>query len=195
MTFASKSLLLAAVFAAVLSGVLWHRLDSTRHDNQTLRRELQTEQQARNTAEWLLHGQEQTMQVFSAIRAANRAARLADETEHHDAKQKLQPPLPVTIAALVLCLPLLLTGCGNSKNAPVPSVVILPETDAELTEATPVPPMPQPLTWGASLLWNADLLMALGQCNRDKASVREQETRRKEIYERRPEPGGGAAAR
>ncbi|MDI8746191.1 hypothetical protein MJM83_29070, partial [Salmonella enterica subsp. enterica serovar Montevideo] len=41
---------------------------------------------------------------------------------------------------------------------------------------------PQPLTWGASLLWNADLLMALGQCNRDKASVREQETRRKEIY-------------
>ncbi|MCT6351284.1 hypothetical protein MTR41_12280, partial [Escherichia coli] len=42
MTFASKSLLLAAVFAAVLSGVLWHRLDSTRHDNQTLRRELQT---------------------------------------------------------------------------------------------------------------------------------------------------------
>lgn len=89
MTFASKSLLLAAVFAAVLSGVLWHRLDSTRHDNQTLRRELQTEQQARNTAEWLLHGQEQTMQVFSAIRAANRAARLADETEHHDAKQKI----------------------------------------------------------------------------------------------------------
>ena len=57
MTFASKSLLLAAVFTAVLSGVLWHRLDSTRHDNQTLRRELQTEQQARHTAEWLLHGQ------------------------------------------------------------------------------------------------------------------------------------------
>ncbi|EFJ9898823.1 MULTISPECIES: DUF2570 domain-containing protein [Enterobacteriaceae] len=89
MTFASKSLLLAAVLAAVLSGVLWHRLDSTRLDNQTLRRELQTQQQARNTAEWLLHGQEQTMQVFSAIRAANRAARLADEAEHHDAKEKI----------------------------------------------------------------------------------------------------------
>lgn len=85
MTFASKSLLLAAVLAAVLSGVLWHRLDSTRLDNQTLRRELQTQQQARNTAEWLLHGQEQTMQVFSAIRAA----RLADEAEHHDAKEKI----------------------------------------------------------------------------------------------------------
>ncbi|WP_445080396.1 Rz1-like lysis system protein LysC, partial [Escherichia coli] len=70
-------------------------------------------------------------------------------------KKKLQPPLLVTIAALVLCLPLLLTGCGNSKNETVPSVVILPETDTELTEATPVPPMPQPLTWGASLLWNA----------------------------------------
>lgn len=50
MTFASKSLLLAAVLAVVLSGVLWHRLDSTRHDNQTLRRELQTAQQARHTA-------------------------------------------------------------------------------------------------------------------------------------------------
>ncbi|HFP3784660.1 TPA: DUF2570 domain-containing protein [Escherichia coli] len=106
MTFASKSLLLAAVFAAVLSGVLWHRLDSTRHDNQTLRRKLQTEQQARNTAEWLLHGQEQTMQVFSAIRAANRAARLADETEHHDAKEKITAAI---------------TG-DNCSTRPVPAV-------------------------------------------------------------------------
>ncbi|EGI13067.1 conserved hypothetical protein [Escherichia coli M605] len=106
MTFASKSLLLAAVFTAVLSGVLWHRLDSTRHDNQTLRRELQTEQQARNTAEWLLHGQEQTMQVFSAIRAANRAARLADETEHHDAKEKITTAI---------------TG-DNCSTRPVPAV-------------------------------------------------------------------------
>ncbi|EBI0727317.1 DUF2570 domain-containing protein, partial [Escherichia coli] len=91
---------------AVLSGVLWHRLDSTRHDNQTLRRELQTEQQARHTAEWLLHGQEQTMQVFSAIRAANRAARLADETEHHDAKEKITTAI---------------TG-DNCSTRPVPAV-------------------------------------------------------------------------
>ncbi len=81
MTFASKSLLLAAVFAAVLSGVLWHRLDSTRHDNQTMR-------------------------VFSAIRAANRAARLADETEHHDAKEKITTAI---------------TG-DNCSTRPVPAV-------------------------------------------------------------------------
>ncbi|MCT6353642.1 hypothetical protein MTR41_24825 [Escherichia coli] len=66
----------------------------------------QTEQQARNTAEWLLHGQEQTMQVFSAIRAANRAARLADETEHHDAKQKITTAI---------------TG-DNCSTRPVPAV-------------------------------------------------------------------------
>lgn len=89
MTFVSKSLLVGAVIVAVAFGVLWHELDIARNDNQTLRRELQTETQARNTAVWLLDSQEQTMQVFAAIRAANRAARLNDEALRDESKQKI----------------------------------------------------------------------------------------------------------
>jgi|GEM_PF-3214433 hypothetical protein len=89
MTFVSKSLLAGAAFVAIAFGVLWHELDSARTDNQTLRRDLQTETQARNTAVWLLDSQEQTMQVFAAIRAANRAARLNDEALRNESKQKI----------------------------------------------------------------------------------------------------------
>lgn len=79
----------AAVAVAISLVVATHRIDNLRTDNATLRRDLQSQTQARNTAEWLLQNQMQAMQVFSAIRAANIAARAADENQRDDAKQKI----------------------------------------------------------------------------------------------------------
>ncbi|MDU7405033.1 rz1 lytic protein [Citrobacter portucalensis] len=43
---------------------------------------------------------------------------------------------------------------------------------ANLTAETSQPAIPEPLTYGASLDLNVSLLSALGQCNVDKASIR-----------------------
>ncbi|HCW0179967.1 TPA: peptidase [Citrobacter freundii] len=65
----------------------------------------------------------------------------------------------------------LLTGCGNTRTVYVKvPVVPLP---ANLTAETPYPAIPEPMSWGQSLDLNAGLLSALGQCNRDKADIRE----------------------
>lgn len=86
----SKYLLTGAGIAAAISlAVTVNRIDHLSHDNATLRRDVQEQTQARNTAEWLLQSQVQTMQVFSAIRAANLAARSADEIQRDEAKQKI----------------------------------------------------------------------------------------------------------
>ncbi|HDS4874383.1 TPA: hypothetical protein QHY04_004306, partial [Citrobacter koseri] len=103
-------------------------------------------------------------------------------------RNKLSAPLQRRMIAVIgLFLLPLLTSCAGSNNTPALPVVISPQIDTELTEETPVPAMPLPFTYRASLFWNADLLLALGQCNRDKASIREQDDRRKELYEQRPE--------
>lgn len=62
--------------------------------------------------------------------------------------------------------------------------------DAELLEETPVPVRQRPFTYGASVAWGAALVLALGQCNRDKADARQQDLKRTEIYGSRPAPGG-----
>jgi hypothetical protein len=43
---------------------------------------------------------------------------------------------------------------------------------ANLTTETLQPAIPEPLTYGGSLDLNVSLLLALGQCNRDKADIR-----------------------
>jgi len=63
--------------------------------------------------------------------------------------------------------------------------------DAELLAKTPVPVRPAPFTYGASVVWNAALLLALGQCNRDKSDARQQDLKRTEIYGSRPASGDG----
>ncbi|MFU0930890.1 Rz1 lytic protein [Kluyvera cryocrescens] len=84
--------------------------------------------------------------------------------------------LRVTIALIGLCLLQLLTGCANTRTVYVPvPVVPLP---ASLTTETTQPVIPDPLTYGASLDLNVVLLSALGQCNIDKASIREIEKSR-----------------
>ncbi|MBV4411337.1 hypothetical protein J0B02_00495 [Enterobacteriaceae bacterium YMB-R22] len=83
----SKHLLAGAGVAAAIGLVVaTNRIASLRSENATLRRDLQSQTQARNTAEWLLRSQEEAMQFFSAIRAANIAARAADENQRDDAK-------------------------------------------------------------------------------------------------------------
>ncbi|ASG63796.1 Rz1-like lysis system protein LysC [Citrobacter freundii] len=89
-----------------------------------------------------------------------------------------------------MCLLLLLSGCSGSRTAPVPVVVTPLPIDAELLAETPVPVRPAPFTYGASVVWNATLLTALGQCNRDKNDARQQDLKRIEIYGRRPASGG-----
>ncbi|BDH45742.1 peptidase [Salmonella enterica subsp. enterica serovar Choleraesuis] len=80
------------------------------------------------------------------------------------------------IALPVLFLLAQLTGCGSTRTVYVPAPVVpLP---ASLTAETPQPVIPQPLTWGDSLDLNVSLLSALGQCNRDKADIRQAEQQR-----------------
>ncbi|MGY0151863.1 Rz1-like lysis system protein LysC [Edwardsiella tarda] len=74
------------------------------------------------------------------------------------------------IALVGLYLLSLLSGCGSTRTVYVPAPVTPIST--ELTADTPVPAVPDPLTWGASLELNARLLSALGQCNADKAGIR-----------------------
>ncbi|WP_418756989.1 rz1 lytic protein [Enterobacter hormaechei] len=50
----------------------------------------------------------------------------------------------------------------------------------DLTADTQIPGMVAPFTWQASLELNAQLYMALGQCNLDKAAIRRFELLRTE---------------
>ncbi|ENV3819661.1 peptidase [Escherichia coli] len=70
----------------------------------------------------------------------------------------------------VLCLLPLLTGCGSTRTVYV-SVPVAP-LPPSLTSDTPVPFIPNPLTYGASLELNVSLMGALGMCNRDKEDIR-----------------------
>nr|DAM21381.1 MAG TPA: hypothetical protein [Caudoviricetes sp.] len=47
-----------------------------------------------------------------------------------------------------------------------------------MTSDTPVPFIPDPLTYGASLDLNVNLLSALNQCNQDKVAIRKIESKR-----------------
>ena len=84
--------------------------------------------------------------------------------------------LRIMIALIALCLLAQLSGCSNTRTVYVKvPVVPLP---ASLTADTPQPEIPDNLTWGQSLDLNVSLLSALGQCNRDKADIRQAEKKR-----------------
>ncbi|PEH72072.1 hypothetical protein CRM76_09160 [Edwardsiella tarda] len=80
------------------------------------------------------------------------------------------------IALVGLCLLSLLSGCGSTRTVYVPAPAA--PLSAELTADTPVPVVPDPLTWGASLYLNVRLLSALKKCNVDKAGIRRAELKR-----------------
>ncbi|MCX9039611.1 DUF2570 domain-containing protein [Citrobacter portucalensis] len=79
MTFGNSIIAAGAVALLLAVGSVWVKAERMHSDNVQLQRDLQTQTQARDTAEWLLHSQEQTLQIFSAIRVANAAARREDE--------------------------------------------------------------------------------------------------------------------
>ncbi|WP_445662470.1 Rz1-like lysis system protein LysC [Citrobacter farmeri] len=93
---------------------------------------------------------------------------------HREPRQISKWLLRVMIALVSLCLLAQLTGCADTRTVyvPVPAVPL----PSNLTTETPQPYIPDPLTYGASLDLNVSLLSALGQCNIDKASIREIET-------------------
>ena len=78
--------------------------------------------------------------------------------------------LRMMIVLHVLCLLPLLTGCGSTRTVYV-SIPVAP-LPPSLTSDTPVPFIPNPLTYGASLELNVSLMGALGMCNRDKEDIR-----------------------
>ncbi|STE16813.1 DUF2570 domain-containing protein [Citrobacter sp. wls718] len=89
MTFGDKAIAIGAVIAIGVGCFVWVNVEKTHSENVQLRKELLTETQARNTAEWLLHSQEQTIQIFSAIRVANAAARREDERLRDEAQNQI----------------------------------------------------------------------------------------------------------
>ncbi|WP_109579579.1 Rz1-like lysis system protein LysC [Edwardsiella tarda] len=80
------------------------------------------------------------------------------------------------IVLVGLCLLSLLSGCVSTRTVYVPAPVVPIST--ELTADTPVPVVPDPLTWGASLDLNVRLVSALKKCNEDKAEIRRVELKR-----------------
>ncbi|WP_419792569.1 hypothetical protein ACN09C_14690 [Serratia fonticola] len=78
------------------------------------------------------------------------------------------------LLALSLMPLLIISGCSKTQLVPV----YPPKINPELTAATPVPKTPTPLLYGDSLVLNAKLFVALGQCNRDKTAIRETESTR-----------------
>lgn len=89
MTFGDRILAAGAVVVLLVAGVVWVKSEKTHRDNDRLQRDLQTQTQARNTVEWLLHSQEQTLRIFSAIRTANAAARRDDERFRDETRQQI----------------------------------------------------------------------------------------------------------
>jgi hypothetical protein len=77
------------VSTGVALSLLSNALKTERDTSAQLRRDLQTQTQALNTAQWLLHSQEQTIQLFRAIRMANMAARRDDEKLRDEAQQQI----------------------------------------------------------------------------------------------------------
>ncbi|MGP2048919.1 Rz1-like lysis system protein LysC [Klebsiella aerogenes] len=95
---------------------------------------------------------------------------------HREPRQISKWLLRMMIALIGLCLLVQLSGCSNTRTVYV-KVPIVPLPASLMTE-TPQPHIPDSMTWGQSLNLNVSLLSALGQCNRDKADIRQAEKKR-----------------
>lgn len=93
-----------------------------------------------------------------------------------NAKEPSRPHWQATpaLASLFLGMALTLSGCTQIKYVQVPPAKI----PSELTDDTIPSAMPDPFTFGASLVWNEQLLTSIGQCNLDKAGIRKIEAER-----------------
>ncbi|MGM8905751.1 Rz1-like lysis system protein LysC [Enterobacter roggenkampii] len=95
---------------------------------------------------------------------------------HREPRQISRLLLRTMTVLVVLFLMSQLSGCNNTRTVYIKvPVVPLP---VNLTAETPYPAIPDRMSWGQSLDLNVSLLSALGQCNRDKADIREAEKKR-----------------
>lgn len=81
-----------------------------------------------------------------------------------------------TSALSLLLTAMLLTGCAKPQNPQVEYRAIKsPQISlpAELTSPIDVPSVPETLTFGESVELNAELYGVLGQCNIDRAAIRQ----------------------
>lgn len=86
-----------------------------------------------------------------------------------------------TSALSLLLTATLLTGCAKPQNPQVEYRAIKsPQISlpAELTSPIDVPSVPETLTFGESVELNAELYGVLGQCNIDRAAIRQIEISR-----------------
>lgn len=103
--------------------------------------------------------------------------KLRTHWSHREPRLTSKLLLRMMIVLIGLCLLAQLSGCTKERIVYVPAPVVpLP---ADLTADCPYPEIPNPLTWAGSLLLNEELLTALGDCNKDKASIRKAEKERK----------------
>ncbi|WP_446697443.1 Rz1-like lysis system protein LysC [Thorsellia kenyensis] len=65
---------------------------------------------------------------------------------------------------------MLLIGCGSTRTE---YVTLHQPTDPSLLADINIPMIPKPLTFGASMDLNIELISKLGQCNVDKRALRE----------------------
>lgn len=113
----------------------------------------------------------------SSRRAINSGQFPAVKIELSSSRSQLKA---ISVLLSLFLLPLL-TSCGSTETRllQVPPLPIPVSLSAEC----PIPFIPDPLTWGASLELNERLLTALANCNNDKAAIRKIESSR--IYEKR----------
>ena len=86
-----------------------------------------------------------------------------------------------TSALSLLLTVTLLTGCAKQQNPQVEYRAIKsPQISlpAELTSPIDVPSVPETLTFGESVELNAELYGVIGQCNIDRAAIRQIEISR-----------------
>ena len=86
-----------------------------------------------------------------------------------------------TSALSLLLTAMLLTGCAKPQNPQVEYRAIKsPQISlpAELTSPIDVPSVPETLTFGESVELNAELYGVIGQCNIDRAAIRQIEISR-----------------
>lgn len=103
--------------------------------------------------------------------------KLRTHWSHREPRMTSKLLLRMMIALIGLFLLMQLSGCVKERIVYVAAPVVpLP---ADLTADCPYPEIPDPLTWVGSLLLNEKLFTALGECNKDKASIRKAEKERK----------------
>nr|WP_081461623.1 peptidase [Photorhabdus asymbiotica] len=85
------------------------------------------------------------------------------------------------IALVVLFLIGLLSGCSSTRTEYV-QVPLMPIPTHLLADCLP-PVISDTMTWGDSLLLNAQLLAVIEQCNLDKQAIRQIEQTREVTHE------------